>query len=234
MLPPKRELPFPAKKDRPKAPQLELDRAALSSSRDPLRREITPPKPTKQRKSRAKATKPKTVISSPASGGKAKTAEPEYRAESPTAFTVPARTESSNKPVTSNAAVPTSDTLIAPVSPSHSNDELSTVPPKAAKKPPKKFLENAKASLHPPKNFEDIAPDAFMDQLDHWVRKYKDLPVPTQPKTAAEHLAAYTAQSEETRLAVIDDMIVECLGDDNFIKLVEDIDKSWKRIGLGF
>ena len=75
-----------------------------------------------------------------------------------------------------------------------------------------------------------------MSRLDSWVREYQHLPAP-QPRDAAaamEDLTAYAAQSKEERLAVIDEMICECLEDENFGKLVEDVDESWRRIGLGF
>lgn len=88
------------------------------------------------------------------------------------------------------------------------------------------------------KDFENVSPEAYMDRLDHWVRKYHDLPAPKPPvkptSTDKDQLAAYGAQPEETRLAALDNMICDYLGDENFVKLVEDMDKSWRRIGLGF
>lgn len=80
-----------------------------------------------------------------------------------------------------------------------------------------------------------------MQRLDHWVRKYHDqIPAPA-PKPVAipattnqESLAAYAAQPESERLAALDEMICDCLEDENFVKLCEDVEKSWKRVGLGF
>lgn len=80
----------------------------------------------------------------------------------------------------------------------------------------------------------EISPEEYMGRLDNWVRSYQDLPAPKPCQSPLSDLAPYAAQSEEDRLAVIDDMICEYLEDENFVKLVEDVEKSWKRIGLGF
>lgn len=90
------------------------------------------------------------------------------------------------------------------------------------------------------KDFENIPPEEYMTRLDHWIRRYKDLPAPTKPtakpvlSAEKDQLAAYIAQPEEERLKVLDDMICGYLDDENFVELVEDVSKSWRRIGLGF
>lgn len=245
MLPPKRELPFPKKKEKPKSPAKEPDEQPLSSSLDPLQRKTTPPKAIKQRKSRAKTTKPKPPVSSSAPKAASKIAEPELQSSPPEIPTVPPQAESSYRLPASEAKiprsdplveapVPSSDTLVPSSPPHHVTDKASTAPENVPRKAPKKPAKKKTVEEQTPKIFGDAAPDEIMDRLDHWVRKYQDLPAPKLPQTPAENLAAYAAQPEQTRLAVIDDMIVKCLGDENFIKLVEDVDKSWKRIGLGF
>ncbi|KAL9576747.1 MAG: hypothetical protein Q9212_006849 [Teloschistes hypoglaucus] len=91
------------------------------------------------------------------------------------------------------------------------------------------------------KDLENISPEDYMSRLDHWVRKYQDFPA-SVPKAAAAlpsstekgQLAAFAAQPEEDRLKVLDDMICEYLEDENFVKLVEDVQMTWRRIGLGF
>ena len=94
-------------------------------------------------------------------------------------------------------------------------------------------------------NDEDITPEEYMFRLDHWVRSYQNLPGPApvpacRSKTAIpastdpNDLAAFAAQPETERLAALDEMICECLDDPNFATLCEDVEKSWKRIGLGF
>lgn len=80
----------------------------------------------------------------------------------------------------------------------------------------------------------EVAPEEFMSRLDEWVRKYQDLPAPRPREAPPSDLAAYAAQSDEDRQAAIDSMICDCLEDENFVKLVEDVERSWKRIGLGF
>ncbi|KAL8825961.1 MAG: hypothetical protein Q9191_004090 [Dirinaria sp. TL-2023a] len=79
-----------------------------------------------------------------------------------------------------------------------------------------------------------ISPEEYMNRLDEWVRKYHDLPTPTPRPAPFSDLAAYAAQSDEDRLAALDTMICDCIEDENFIKLMEDVDRSWKRIGLGY
>ena len=81
----------------------------------------------------------------------------------------------------------------------------------------------------------NIAPADFLDSLDSWVRKFQNLPAPApQPQTAKEQLAEYAKQSDEDRARAIDNAICECLEDENFIKLVEDVERCWKRIAIGF
>lgn len=74
----------------------------------------------------------------------------------------------------------------------------------------------------------------LLDTIDNHIRKYHDLPAPKPPpQTAKEQLAEYAAQSEEDRARALDNMICACLEDDDFGTLMEDIEKAWKRIGMG-
>jgi len=86
----------------------------------------------------------------------------------------------------------------------------------------------------PPPNplLAGIRPEDYMTSLDKWIREYHDLPAPQPPVTAKDQLAAWAAQTEEKRSKSIDNMICECLGDDNFIKMVEELERHWKRVGL--
>lgn len=79
---------------------------------------------------------------------------------------------------------------------------------------------------------EEVSPEEFMSSLDKFVREYQHLPAPQPQPTAAEELAAYAAQPDEVREAIIKDMILGFLGDENFIKLAEDVEKEWRRVGL--
>lgn len=92
----------------------------------------------------------------------------------------------------------------------------------------------ASAESRPRLDIEEISPSEFMSSLDSFVREYQHLPAPRPQPTAAEDLAAYAAQPDEVRQAVIKDLILEVLGNENFVKLVEDVDAEWRRIGLGF
>lgn len=143
--------------------------------------------------------------------------------------------------------VPSTSEILAMVPQSNST---TTVPATKAAKPrrkppakPKKVIEplaNLESPLSPSKTprqarnvFEEVDPAEFMARLDGWVREYQHLPAPRPLEATSETLTAYAAQSNEERMMIIDDMICDCLGDENFVKLVEDVGESWKRIGLG-
>ena len=80
---------------------------------------------------------------------------------------------------------------------------------------------------------EQISAEEFMSGLDKFIRDYQHLPAPEPRPTATDDLAAYAAQPDEVRQVIIKDMILDFLGDENFIKLAEDMSKEWRRIGLG-
>lgn len=71
-----------------------------------------------------------------------------------------------------------------------------------------------------------------MARTDRDLLRPKTLFKPTS--TNKDQLAAYAAQPEDERLVALDSMICDYLDDENFVKLVEDMDKTWRRIGLGF
>lgn len=83
-------------------------------------------------------------------------------------------------------------------------------------------------------SFPSITPAEYLDSLDGWIRKYHNLPALKAPQTAKGQLAEYAKQNDEDRAKAIDNMICDCLEDENFIKLVEDVEGAWRRIGLGF
>ena len=81
----------------------------------------------------------------------------------------------------------------------------------------------------------NISNHDLLDTIDNFMRKYHDLPAPRPPpQTAKEHLAEYAAQNDEDRAKAIDNKICECIKDENFGKLMDDVEGAWKRIGLGF
>jgi hypothetical protein len=80
-----------------------------------------------------------------------------------------------------------------------------------------------------------MTPAELLDSVDGWIRKFNNLPaVPNQTQTAKGLRAEYAKQSDKARAEAIDNLICECLEDENFIKLAEDVEGAWKRIGLGF
>ncbi|KAK4696902.1 hypothetical protein P7C71_g1097, partial [Lecanoromycetidae sp. Uapishka_2] len=89
------------------------------------------------------------------------------------------------------------------------------------------------SQAQPDPTFSNITPAEYLDSLEGWIRKYHNLPAPEPAQTAKDQLAEYAKQSNEDRAKILDDMICDSLGDENFIKLVEDVEGAWRRIGLG-
>ncbi|KAG8532857.1 uncharacterized protein KY384_002735 [Bacidia gigantensis] len=90
-----------------------------------------------------------------------------------------------------------------------------------------------------PKNpmLSHIQSDECLDRLEHWIRKHHDLPAlqptMTDQERDRERLAHYAAQPDEERLRIMDNMICECLEDDNFLSLLKDVERTWRRTALG-
>ena len=80
----------------------------------------------------------------------------------------------------------------------------------------------------------EVSPEEFMAQLSGFIHDFRHLPAPTTSTASSTDLAAYAAQPDDVRQALIKDMVYEFLGDENFIKLAEDVSQEWTRIGLGF
>ncbi|KAI9702777.1 MAG: hypothetical protein M1836_007991 [Candelina mexicana] len=72
--------------------------------------------------------------------------------------------------------------------------------------------------------------EMWMDRVDAFVARHAGRPSPMQ----AIDLSAYAAQSDGDRLAQIDNMICDYIMDDDFLKLCEDVESSWRRIALGY
>ena len=64
------------------------------------------------------------------------------------------------------------------------------------------------------------------DQIDHAVAS-------TIPNDADSALKAYTMQSDDGRRAALNEFIFKALDSDDFLTLVEDMETSWARLGLG-
>ena len=78
----------------------------------------------------------------------------------------------------------------------------------------------------------NINPAEFLDSLEGWIQVHHDLPAPKAPVTAKDQLAEYASKGEVERHKIIDNMICECLRDENFGKLCDDLEEHWKRILL--
>ena len=74
--------------------------------------------------------------------------------------------------------------------------------------------------------------EEFAQTVDDFVRKHGSHPAPIEPPIS--DLAEYAAMPEEERLAALDAFILNLVSNDNFAVLCEDVEKSWRRIGLGF
>jgi hypothetical protein len=240
MLPPKRVLPFPSKN--PKLPPSDPEVITIRPSQATT--EILPSivAAAKKKKPRPKITKKKTVAPNKARGPQ--TADTSATTQPPGLAETPINPDTIYVPSTPEAA-PSSRNVVSPISLSSpkgpTDSHLGATSPSSAQ--PKKRLkvtQTPQTGNNPLRAFADtVEPAEFMSRLDTWVREYhQTLPCPKPPsppaQTASDTLALYAAQSKEDRMAAIDEMICECLADASFGKLVEDVEDSWKRIGLGF
>ena len=224
MLPPRREIPFlrPSQEKR-----VFPETGTVSSISKPVGSQGLPRKGNAKavRKNKERAAKRSTSRETcrPAIEGdqkpslvvSLKVSAPSQRASSPD--------------IPSSHAVPISSPVIRPAT------ATSSINPSTRTKKPTTVPEKPLSVLGKfAKDFENISPEEYMDRLDHWVREYQDLPAPKSLQSEKEKMAEYAARPEEERVMVIDQMIMECLEDENFGKLVEDVEKSWKRVALGF
>ncbi|KAL9123025.1 MAG: hypothetical protein Q9187_000416 [Circinaria calcarea] len=79
---------------------------------------------------------------------------------------------------------------------------------------------------------EDTLTTEFKDRVEVFMEKHGGCCVPeatTQLQPSA--LAEFAKLSETERSAAMDVVIVECLNDDDFMCLVDEVDKSWQRVG---
>lgn len=73
----------------------------------------------------------------------------------------------------------------------------------------------------------------LLDRIDHLIRIYHDPPAFRLPlRTSKDFLAEWAAQAETDRIKAMNDLISECIKDEKFAKLMDDIEGAWKRIGL--
>ena len=252
VLPPKRVLPFPEINEKPAGGDdgpVPVEEPSL----EPAVSDKTKTQTAKRTMSRANNARAKSL------GRKASlpTPEPSSSAPKPRArkkvaakkdletappLTTPLRTTSSRKPSSrevspiSETAYPSSPpvakaTKKRPLIPLEGN-ETKKRRAQAPERPSSLPLEQQKGPLG--SAFSDVKPAELLDSLHGWIRKYHHLPAPEPPKTSKDHLAEYAKHSDEERAETIDKLICDCLEDENFHKLVEDLEGTWRRIGLGF
>ncbi|KAL8686298.1 MAG: hypothetical protein Q9218_007204 [Villophora microphyllina] len=246
LMPPRRELPFPeepdniTKKQRIGVKEPGVDgvnngqkAAAKSKSRakpKPKAKEARPSLP------KAKATV-ETTSEQQSSNDRSLASEPAAVPLSSEPRTL--RSSTTHVASSSPPQQPAVNLVLTDGSPAETNAQKKSPAAAAVNKPSTEKAPSILVQFS--KDLENISPEDYMSRLDQWVRKYQDLPAPSpQPaptfisSTEKDQLAAYAAQPEEERLRVLDGMICEYLEDENFMKLIGDVEMSWRRIGLGF
>jgi hypothetical protein len=74
-------------------------------------------------------------------------------------------------------------------------------------------------------------PESYLNIVDEFVTKYKDRPAPGKSSELWE-TPGYDEMGEEQRLDMINDYLCRNLENPQFLKLCEDVEHSWRRIGL--
>lgn len=200
-----------AQKTKTTTPQQKIEVAPISTD---LPKEAKPPKKRPREDSPSESEDPKH-ISKPLSRSLQTPAEP--LADQKPAKTVP-------------------DQILAKAVPDQKPAEAvpDEKPATAVSEQEKEVLEKAQAPSCSNPMFNNLQPEEYLTSLDSWIRKYHDMPAPAPPQTSKDLLAEYANQSEEDRTKAIDNLICDCLEDENFLKLAKDVEAAWMRIGLGF
>lgn len=189
-----------------------------------------------------KTRKQTQVPSSSAPKPRARKAASKKRAlDTPPPSSAPSRIDTSRRRL-GKAVSPIDDAFANTPKPNMSRREVSTGPFQKSdtnKRPSQGSNVNAQFAgkeqqVRAGPSISNISPAEYLDALDGWIKQYHNILPPKPPQTAKDQLAEYAKQSDEDRAKAIDDMICDCLEDENFIKLVEDVEGAWRRIGLGF
>lgn len=227
MLPPERTLPFPEKRIHPfrrdeAASQEEPSQKKLAATKIKAKRQTKPrAQPAKPRKSKAKAKAPSPSASP--------------RVPSPELQAVPPSSEPPALPSMNSRKRSLTDR-----SPNQPNKRQAqtrtetvteTITEALTTTVPEQPLQTQPPQITDP--IINISSHGLLDSIDNFMRKYHDLPAPKPHQTAKEQLAEYAAQSDEDRAKAVDNMICEYIKNEDFGKLMDDVEGSWKRIGLG-
>lgn len=260
MLPPQRVLPFPSKlpsQDADTTPTSSQDppttKAASTKAKrgkkgQPLTESksfiVTLPIPsasaTRSRKAKAKASKAPSNEVPPSSAPLKRLAAAQRPSKDAPPSSAPPRVESTVE-APEQTVTKTSNNLTPPCSrggdtrrplSAMSDDQTNQRPSQCSTRdnsPLPQPHHHAQLPQIPP----GIQPDEYLTALDDWIRKYHNLPTPAAPKSDKERLAEYAAKPDAERKKIVNNMVLECLQDENFMKLCEDVDRSWKRVCLG-
>ena len=248
MLPPERTLPFPEKKIH----QSRMEEAALQGKTAQEKPAVTKTKakrqtntrtqPAKPRKSRAKAeattnfSDPLAPSSpSPASRVEAKAPAPSRssRFASPEVQATPSLSESSALPRINSRKRSLTDRSVNQPNKRQTQISTDTVTENMTRDPTRIAVAERSLRSGPTDPLINTSSRNLLETIDNLMRRYHDPPAPKAPsRTSQDCLAEYAAQSEADRVKAIDDLIHECIKDENFTKLMEDVEGAWKSIGL--
>lgn len=259
MLPPERTLPFPEKKIHPfrrdeATSQEEPSQEKPATTKTNASKQTKPrAQPAKPRKSRAKIgaetissdplapssplnyQPPKTLATAkvPSSSAPPRVSTPESQAipssSDPLALSIPksrkrALTEQSVNQPNKRQAQTVSDTATKTI-----RETLTAAVPEHGPR------EQRPQDIDPLiTTTVDTSDQDLLGRVDDLVRSFRDVPAPTsEPRTAKDYLAKYAAHCDEDRAKAIDNYMCECIKNDDFWKLMDDVEGSWKRLGFG-
>ena len=255
MLPPRRILPFPEKKIHPSKRDEVASQEDISTQKPATKMIVRLPigsraQPAKPRKSKA-TLRAKTNSSHPVAPS-SPSPEPREKGKAPASSAPPKACAKAMVPCPEKQTIPPSSEPSAPSSKSrkHSLTDRSTNQPKkrqvhtSTKTVTEKLPETLTTAVpeqplleqppHATDPHSEIRNHDLLDTIDNFTRKYHDFPAPKPPpQTTKEQLAEYAAQSDEERERTIENMMRTCLEDETFSKLMEDVEKVWKKIGMG-
>ena len=254
MLPPERTLTFPEKTINPFPFSMgeaeshdEPAQGKAAVTKIKAKRQTNPrAQPAKPRKPRAKVQQ--TTISSeplapsspspafcvqkkaPVPGGPSKVASPELQAPLPIS-------EPLALPITNSCKRSISDQFLNEPNKRQAQTRPETVTEDVTEGPLRKTVTEQGPQAQQPQAADPltkIANYALLESIDDLMRKYHEPPTPRSSfQTTKDYLAEYAAQDEEDRVKALDNLICQCIQDESFVKLMEDIEGAWKRIGLG-
>jgi hypothetical protein len=258
-MPPRRELPFPKLRDGDRGRASSTSDLPSLPKPTPLRKADSPAEVTPSTGKTAKdvstpAPKPAKKRAAPRKPPAKKTPEeklpPEKRPEATAtaesdADGVAGAQEDEVSPLAakSNAARPSTASGLQSKAATTKKRPAPARPSSSAKKP--KMVDQGTqtqtlsgrdhtTALEPVSDNAPLAPPApppqsYLDMLDAFVTTHRSRPAPRE----LWERPGYAEAGDEQRQAMLSDFICENLENADFLKLCEDTEKSWQRIGLG-